>query len=414
LRVLQVVFPEPGHANPNLALAAQLIGAGHETAIFSLQEDLAPRLAAIGLGCRSEHVRNADPRTATSVRTDRGSVFVEMTRDVRLYKRWLRYVLLDLVERQIPELRAMVRDFAPDVLCVDPLGYAGVIVAETEHIAWAAIGTQLAALAPPSWSCDYVDILRDQHERRAQLFARHGVRVDFRLGDAVSPWLNTVPTTEVHFPPSLARNDHAVFVGPCVLTQRGSAETQAFPWSRLRPDRRKIYVAGGTQFAFSDDLLRRIDAAVSDEAQLVMVRSAPGSEPLAVSPDTVVVGHAPQLELLEVVDAMVSHGGVSSIVECMRAGKPAYVIPLGHEQPIQAFLTEAIGAGCRLAESASVAELRDAIMGLLDAGATARRCAEISRSLRDRDGPATITGLLERLVATRQPIRPGATRVEGR
>jgi MGT family glycosyltransferase len=414
LRVLQVVFPEPGHANPNLAVAAQLIDAGHVTAIFSLQEDLAPRLAAIGLDCQSEHVRNADPRTATTPRTNRGSVFVEMTRDVRLYKRWLRYALLDLVDRQIPELRAMVRSFAPDVLCVDPLAYAGVIVAETEHLPWVALGTQLAALAPPSWTCDYVDILRDQHERRSALFARHGVRVDFRLGDVVSPWLNAVPTTEAHFPPSLAQHDHAIFVGPCVLTQRSPAETQAFPWSRLRPDRRKLYVAGGTQFAFSDDLLRRIDAAVSDELQLVMVRSAPGTEPLNVSSDTVVVGNAPQLELLEVVDAMVSHGGVSSIVECMRAGKPVCVIPLGHEQAIQAFLTEAIGAGCRLRESASVAELRAAILGLLDTDAPARRCAEISRSLRDHDGPATLVGLLEQLVATRQPIRPGATRVGGR
>ena len=152
-----------------------------------------------------------------------------MTRYVRLYKRWLRYVLLDLVERQLPELRAMVRSFAPDIICVDPLAYAGVIVAETEHLPWVALGTQLAALAPPSWSCDYVDLLRDQHDRRTALFARHGVRVDFRLGDAVSPWLNTMPTTEAHFPPSLAQNDHAVFVGPCVLTKRGLAETQGVP-----------------------------------------------------------------------------------------------------------------------------------------------------------------------------------------
>ena len=145
-----------------------------------------------------------------------------------------------------------------------------------------------------------------------------------------------------------------------------------------------------------------------------MVRSAPGSEPLAVSSDTVVVEHAPQLELLEAVDVMVSHGGVSSIVECMRAGKPVCVIPLGHEQPIQGFLTEAISAGCRLAERASVAELRAAILGLLDDDAVARRCAEISRSLRDHDGPATLVGLLEQVVATRQPVRPGATRVGGR
>ena len=54
---------------------------------------------------------------------------------------------------------------------------------------------------------------------------------------------------------------------------------------------------------------------------------------LRVPKNTILVNGAPQLGLLQRAQAMINHGGINSVRECIYFGVPQVVIPIGFDQP---------------------------------------------------------------------------------
>lgn len=387
MRILFVVFPEPGHLHPMIGIAQHLVRAGHEVELFSM-EDLTDRLAAAGLAVPC-HVAGG---TGGGRRERRGAELLALLGKPELARRWLRYALLSQVPVQAAALRDLVLARRPDVIATDPFAYAAVLVAEETRLPWAALSTQLLALAPPDFRCAYTDHLAELGVERDRMFAAAGVTARFVHGEAVSPWLSTVFAT-----PALAPCGHALGVGPALPVGRRGDEP-AFPWERLRADRPLVYASFGSQLAPPPVVYAALaDALGPDEADVVI---ATGDTALAepLPPHVIAVPWAPQLALLERARVMVTHGGANSVAEALRRGVPLVVVPLGHDQPLQACLVERAGAGIALATDAATSDaLAAALRTLLAEGSQRRRAAEIGRSYAASDGARRAAELLAAL-----------------
>ena len=138
-----------GHATQPIAIAAHLMGRGHTPGICVLEGDLSARIRAAGID-GPIYAPPVAPRSAVE-RSARGKSFLERAANPAWYRRWLQYVLLDQVDRQVPEVRRAAESFEPDLICTDSMAYAGAIVAEALGVRWAGLATQLAVLAPADW-----------------------------------------------------------------------------------------------------------------------------------------------------------------------------------------------------------------------------------------------------------------------
>jgi len=406
MRVLLVAIPEPGHLNASICVAQNLVASGHEIAFFT-NDDITPRLARAGLECPGFHVAKKNPARFAGPRT---RTLGKLLGTPAWRVKWTYYLLLGTLDAQIARLREVVAEFRPDVISTDPMAYAGVIVAEQEGIPWAGVATNLACLAPPDWDCPMFEDLRAHVAKRDEVFATHGVTVTFDRGDAISPWLNVVFTTETFIPRSLSGNQHAHLVGPSRPRSRRGDEPE-FPWDRLDPKRPLIYMAygGGTQMSFDAAIFSTIAEATRPlGAQVVMSLGDLANEAFAreLPPHVVPVSFAPQLALLARATAMVGHGGANSVMESLDAGRPSLILPLTHEQPLQGRFVEAAGAGFHVRPEDLTVPLATELLGRLleDTSSQRARAQEIGASYATRDGAATTSDLLVRIAQTRTPV----------
>jgi len=112
--------------------------------------------------------------------------------------------------------------------------------------------------------------------------------------------------------------------------------------------------------------------------------------------------------------AVVTTGGMGTVMAALRAGKPLVVVPTGWDKPASAARVVAAGAGVRLAPRECTPErLRaavDQVLGDPAYGAAARRAADL---LAAAPGPAGAARLIEELAArggrTRTTSVQGAT-----
>ena len=153
-RVLLVTIPEKGHVNPMIGLAQHLVAKGGEIGFYALA-DISSQLRAAGLDCP-----NWTPPSGGPVRVTRGSEFADKIRDEAWLRAWIESLLLTAAPGQMAPLRAVVRDFRPDVMAIDPMIYAAVWVAGAEGVPWAGISSSLNPVTPDEWSCPLVETVR--------------------------------------------------------------------------------------------------------------------------------------------------------------------------------------------------------------------------------------------------------------
>jgi zeaxanthin glucosyltransferase len=163
---------------------------------------------------------------------------------------------------------------------------------------------------------------------------------------------------------ALPRNFY--YAGPFV--NRATRLKVDFPWNRL-DGRTVVYASLGTTRNVKLDVLRLI-AEVCQEFDLQLVislgnRFCPSM--LGDLPGTpVVVRYAPQLELLQLAQIVITHGGANTVFEALLEGKPMLVLPIAYDQPaLAARLARLKVAEVIPAETLSRARLRSGLVKLL-------------------------------------------------
>jgi len=119
-------------------------------------------------------------------------------------------------------------------------------------------------------------------------------------------------------------------------------EEGEFPWERLDPGKRLLFCSMGSQSHISGKaIVERILRAALDAVaqrpdwQLVLAtgRLLAAAELGPIPDNALVVGWAPQLGLLRRAAAMITHGGLGTVKECIFHEVPMVVYPLMRDQP---------------------------------------------------------------------------------
>jgi MGT family glycosyltransferase len=189
-----------------------------------------------------------------------------------------------------------------------------------------------------------------------------------------------------------------------------------FPWSRLDPGRPLAYVSMGT---LQNGVLQtfRVIAEACAGLDLQLVISLGGGQDPALlrdlSGDPIVVGYAPQLDLIERSALTISHGGLNTVLESLARGVPMVVLPITYDQPGVGSRVEWAGVGRSIPIGRLTAgRLRDAIRLVLGDPAYRERAGRLRASIEAADGLNRAADLIEAAFSTGRRASPSTESVE--
>jgi UDP:flavonoid glycosyltransferase YjiC (YdhE family) len=305
-------------------------------------------------------------------------------------------VALPLARSTLRDVERAVDMFAPHCLVIDVAAVAGALVARRRGLPWAS-SAQPATLAQRELY--ETEVVREfARSRLGPLQAEAGLEpVDWPNWSPHLILVNAVRELvgDARLPPTV-RLVGATFDRP--------RPPVAFPW-HLLDDRPAVFVSLGT---VAEHLGRRfLDAAaraLADEPLQAVVATAP--ELLPDPPANFLVRpFVPQLELLRRVDAVVSHGGMNTVVEALAHGRPLVVAPIAYDQPYNASRVAETGAGIRVRfVRPRVEEVREAVRQVLAEPSYRAHAARVGAALRAAGGAAAAADALEELVAAHRPV----------
>ena len=406
-KILFALIPEKGHINPLIGVAQHLQAAGYELAFFA-QTDISEQLNKAGL---PQNVYTGAPSTNSDKDfITRGKAFVEQLKNKPWLRNWIKTLLIDAVPLQLKLIEAAALHFQPALIVTDPMIYASAIAAHRLNIPWAGISSSLNPVTPSAWQCELTHTLDTLDAPRKALFQSYGLKPRFKVSDAISPWLNIVFSTEAYISRELSENDFSFYAGHSFPLHSRGDETD-FPFHRLIPGTKKVYMSLGSQIYYHPHLFSAIaQALLEKDIQLIFSLNELLSTPFAQQlPDNVIaVAYAPQLQLLKQVDLMVTHGGANSVMESLAHGVPVALLPICNDQFLQAKFVTRAGAGIVLDPTQPIPEVyRQQLLPLLDhQSPVSGQAAKIGASFHRYGGAKAAAKLIAQLHKTKKPMHP--------
>jgi len=195
------------------------------------------------------------------------------------------------------------------------------------------------------------------------------------------------------------------FTGP--YHSSASREPIPFPDEKLT-GKPLIYASMGTlqnrlQYVFQSIA----EACVGLDAQLVISlggSASPESFP-ELPGNPLVVGYAPQLELLKQATLMITHAGMNTTMECLKNGVPMVAIPVTNDQPGVAARIAWTGAGEIVSLSGlSVPRLRTAVQKVLTQHSYKNNAVRLQEAINRAGGVSRAADIIEQAVSTGKPV----------
>jgi zeaxanthin glucosyltransferase len=390
-----------GHLNPLIGVAQYVLSDGHEVGWLSLPRAMGPADAAQVQATGAVVVGTPElPEGVIRSGQELSRLALDPARAWEAYRSFLLEPLPYLVE----PVSEIIRRFAPQAIALDCMSYAGVLAAHRLGVPYLGVCAGLKILKAGDFRPAYLHDLSPLLPLRQGLFQRYGMAAEFCLLECLSPFANVVFTTralvgDIPLPP----NTH--LVGPSIPPGRRGDEPP-FPWDELRRDKLIVYAAFGsvhTRQGLEDIVTPLCEAAEQAGAQLVLSSEAVAAADRRGSGQVLVVPYAPQPELLERVDAFVTHGGANSVMEAMVAGTPLLIVPLSGDQPWQAQFVEKRRVGIHLDRKHFDRErCSEALARLLPEGSEFRANArQVRESYRQQNGAREAANWVLRLANSR-------------
>jgi UDP:flavonoid glycosyltransferase YjiC (YdhE family) len=383
VRVLVVTWGPGGNLPPMLAAARVLAGRGHHVTVLGSRETRgeAERLGFPVLGYR----RTPDPDTSVAFESQAGRLMaIAAGADVALDCR-------DAIDDARPDL-AVVDCMLPAALAASRA--AGTSAASIVHFLYGAARRRMLEHGG-GWTTD-LDTLAGTHRTLGLVPARNGLAAweapDLVLVTAPR-WLDV----------DAGAPSHVVHAGPLAVRVGGGAERS-----------RVLLTFSTTVMAGQPALIERACAAVAGLGVRPTLTLGPAVDREAVHlpGDVEVLAFADHDGLLPECAAVVSHGGLGTVLRALAHGVPLLVLPLGRDQAVNADRVERLGAGLALPADASPERLRSAMRALLgDASfrAAARAAAErIAPAEPDRTAAEALERAARLRPRTPSPSRPSS------
>src|SRR3954467_3225485 len=206
---------------------------------------------------------------------------------------------------------------------------------------------------------------------------------------------------------SRADQSRRIFIspGPGMIHQGGARPAVEFPFEKL-DGRPLVYASMGTLQNRQKHIFGIIaEACAGLDVQLVLSlgggEKPENMEELAGEP--IVVGFAPQLELLKRAALCITPRGLNTALECLSNGLPMVAIPITNDQPGVAARIEWTGTGEMVSVSKlSVARLRTEVQRVLGDQRYRDNAKKLQQAIRSRDSISMAAELIESALRTRR------------
>ena len=384
------------HIHPMMPLAQALTDAGHEVA-FACSSGSCEVVEGLDYQC---FVAGTDMAELMPQFMPRLMAVPEAERDEWVLKN---IFAGELPRRMLPDLLEICRTWKPDLIVRDYSEVAGWLAAEVVGLPHASVevGAFIPAPVLAQSAGENLNALRSE--------------VDLPPDPGLESSLHYLHLSFV--PPSF--HDPAFPMPPTTHALRiasfdRSYVTELPAWVYELPDHPTVYATLGLSFGSdrvfpgSGQIFSSIIQALRDEPVNLIVTVGPGRSPEEfgdLPPNVHVEQYIPQSLLLPRCDAVIAHGGWSTVMGALSHGLPLMLIPLMSEQSMNAERCAALGAGLVLDLNRLTSDVvRDAVRRvLLDPNfrESAMRVRAESESL---PGTDKAVELLEQLAAEKQPL----------
>jgi MGT family glycosyltransferase len=325
--------PLPGHVNPTLPVAQELVRHG-AAVVYRLPEDF--RDAVEATGARLEPVRFPAARRGPAA---------DPSLTLALTPMMMTRASLSV----LPQILGGLRADPPDLIVYDALSIWGRVAAQIVDspaaMTWAsyAMNDAFSYFAAPELGTARAEL---QDALAAFASDMHVIASTYRTERLNLPGLfrssaplNIVFVGRAMQPKAGTFDGRFRFVGPSLRADEGEPLDDEL--ERLC-DAAPLYVSLGTLFnhwpAFYDDCAR----AFAGAPYPVVIA---GSERARPSSNVLLRPHLPQRRLLARARAFVTHGGMSSVMEALHRGVPMVLVPQTPEQRVTAARVAEAGAG---------------------------------------------------------------------
>ena len=422
MRIVLSNIGTSGDTNPLIALALELKRRGH-TPVMAVPEVYRSKIEPLGLEFHAIRP-DIDPTN---------NVLVEMVYDI---KHGTEHGLRDFL---FPSLRQTYDDFMDaatkparaDLLLLGELNYAGPIVAEVTGIPWAsyllAPLSFFSAFDPPVLP-PYPELAKADKKvpgfgrvikRVARFASRKWPEPIYALRQELGLPHGENPLFDAKHSPALVL---ALFSRVLGVEQRdwpphtliaGFAYYDADAGNAKLPPNLEEFVASGEPpivftlgsaavLAAGDFYEVSAQAAIElGRRAVLLIGTDPRNELKQKLPDSICVAkYAPYSALFSRASVVVHQGGVGTVAQCLRAGKPMLIMPYSHDQPDNARRMKRLGVAKVIQKSSYtpkkvIGKLRE----ILDEPELAEKARIVAEQLRGEDGVKTACDALEALYA---------------
>ena len=384
---LFIIPPQPGHINPTIGIGTALIERGHKVTWMGLS----PLPSSIILPAGGSYELPPEFRAAEKSITEIWSRQIEALDYPanRMIKWAFETVWLPYFYIMQPHMNAILTRLEPDFIFYDEGLVAVAMAAHQLDIPYATSISSAPGLYYPSAQAltpEDADWLKE---------IMNGIKKNNNIQTGCeilnSPYVNIVYTAKDFVNGSLFSEQY-YFIGPALS---GRPAQHDVDWSLLKSWRKSIYVSTGTLLdGVKQKFYQKIIDAFAGEDICVLIAADP--ELFSQWPDNFLVkSYWPQLEVLQHVDAVISHGGFNTINEALYFGVPLLVIPMAVDQFGNAHLVEQSGCGLRLRfKRLQVSQLRESIDVLLSNDSYRIAGQHMMQKIREGGGGARAADLL--------------------
>jgi MGT family glycosyltransferase len=399
------------------ALASELLDRGHNVTFFQQADTRRwlsdPRVGFHAVGAVSHPPGSLEPalRRAAQSANPLG----------------LRRVIGDLcqsTEMLCSELPAALARAGVDALLCDQMEASGGLLAEALGLPFISVACALPINREPNIPLPVMPFAYSTDERSRRMYdgsckvhdwlmrplrdvlhnASRRLAVEPRDGlhDYLSPYAQLSQTIDSFDFPRLQRPAHFHTVGPLRMVQ--AVAPGEWP---IDPGRRFVFASLGTMQGGRLGMFKRIARACRRlDVQLLIAHCGAldlkQEQSLKAQGATWVTGFAPQQWVLQQADAVITHGGLNTVMDAIETRTPMLVMPIAFDQPGVAARVSYSGAGLQLHRRARAAKIAERLDLLLSQ--PLEPLDRMAADLKGAGGVCRAADIVETVIRTGQPV----------
>lgn len=409
------------HFHAFQALALELMRRGHRVTFFH-QTDAARWVTAPGIGYAALGQASHPP----------GSLQLSLRLAANPGSPWgLRQIIRQLAATTrmfCDELPTALEQHGVDALLCDQMEAAGGLVAESLGLPFVSIACALPVNREPGVPLPVMPFAYGTDERSLHMYRGSTQVYDWlmkpqaRAIEDAAKALGLAPRSAMHeclsplaqISQTLAGFDFPRQAAPPHLHAVGplrNAATQAQGHWPIDPQRPFVFASLGTLQGQRLGMFEQIAKACRQlEAQLLIAHcgllDAAAEQRLLQLGATWVTDFAPQQWALEQADAVITHGGLNTVMDAIASATPMLVMPIAFDQPGVAARVCYHGLGHQLRRRARSSRIAQVLREVLDM--PTQPFTRLSAELSSAGGTVKAADIVETAVRTRQPVLAGA------